>query len=117
MTKLNENYLKLPGSYLFAEIARRTDVYAEAHPDKELIRLGIGDVTRPLVPAVISALHSAVDEMGNMDTFRGYGPYEGYAFLRDLICKYDYQDQGTDIESDEIFVSDGAKSDCGIARM
>ncbi|MDD4715745.1 MAG: LL-diaminopimelate aminotransferase [Oscillospiraceae bacterium] len=113
MTKINENYLKLKGSYLFAEVARRAEVSAAQHPDRELIRLGIGDVTKPLAPAVVSALHSAVDEMGKAETFRGYGPYEGYAFLRDLICEHDYQSRHIPVEADEIFVSDGAKSDCG----
>lgn len=113
MVKINENYAKLPGSYLFAEIARRTSEYIAANPDKKLIRLGIGDVTEPLTPAVISAMHKAVDEMGSKESFRGYGPYEGYAFLREAIVKYDYEPFGAAISADEIFVSDGAKSDCG----
>lgn len=113
MTKVNENYLKLPGSYLFSETAKRAQQSAAAHPERKLIKLGIGDVTRPLAPAVIAALHTAVDDMAVTETFMGYGPYEGYDFLRNLICKYDYQDRGVNIEADEIFVSDGAKSDCG----
>lgn len=113
MTKINQNYLKLPGSYLFSEIARRVSEFAAANPDKNLIRLGIGDVTRPLVPAVTEAMHKAVDEMANMATFRGYGPEQGYDFLREAIAKHDYNDRGVDIKAEEIFVSDGAKSDCG----
>ena len=115
MARINENYLKLPGSYLFSEIARRVNVFAEENPQggKSLIRLGIGDVTRPLVPAVISAMHEAVDEMGNEATFKGYGPEQGYDFLRNAISDFDYKARGIDIAPDEIFVSDGAKSDCG----
>ncbi|WP_428054037.1 LL-diaminopimelate aminotransferase [Candidatus Avelusimicrobium facis] len=111
MTKLNEHYLNLQGSYLFAEVARRTAAYKAAHPQQEVISLGIGDVSRPLVPAVVSAMKKACDEMGQADTFRGYGPYEGYDFLRQAIARGDYQSLGVDIEADEIFVSDGAKSD------
>ncbi len=113
MLKLNENYLKLPGSYLFAEIARRTAAYGEAHPDKRLIKLGIGDVTLPLPAACVDALKRAADEMGDKATFMGYGPYEGYAFLREAIAANDYLPYGAKISPDEIFVSDGAKSDCG----
>ena len=113
MTKINENYRKLPGSYLFTEIARRVTAYGQKNPDKRLIRLGIGDVTRPLAPAVISAMHAAVDEMGTMEGFRGYGPEQGYDFLRQAIAEYDYQARGAEIAPDEIFISDGAKSDCG----
>lgn len=113
MLKMNENYQKLPGSYLFAEIARRTAEFAAANPDKPLIKLGIGDVTLPLSPAVLSAMHRAVDEMGQAATFMGYGPYEGYAFLREAIVRHDYAPFGAQISADEIFVSDGAKSDCG----
>ena len=113
MVTINENYQKLPGSYLFSEIARRVAAYSEAHPEKRLIRLGIGDVTRPLVPAVTEAMHKAVDEMGTYEGFHGYGPEQGYAFLREAIAKEDYQARGADITPDEIFVSDGAKSDCG----
>lgn len=111
--KLNENFAKLPGSYLFAEIGRRTAAYAARHPDKKLIRLGIGDVTRPLAPAVVDAMKKAADEMGRAETFMGYGPYEGYDFLREAIVKNDYAPFGAPVAADEIFVSDGAKGDCG----
>jgi LL-diaminopimelate aminotransferase len=113
MLKTNENYRKLPGNYLFAEIARRTAEYAAENPGKKLIRLGIGDVTLPLSPAVIAAMHRAVDEMADAATFMGYGPYEGYAFLREAIVRHDYAPFGAAVGADEIFVSDGAKSDCG----
>ena len=113
MAHINRNYQKLPGSYLFSEIARRVAAYADAHPEAKLIRLGIGDVTRPLAPAVIEALHGAVDEMGAAETFRGYGPEQGYDFLREAVAKYDYAARGVTIAPDEIFISDGAKSDCG----
>lgn len=113
MANINENYQKLPGSYLFAEIARRVSAYTTAHPDKKLIKLGIGDVTQPLCPAVIEAMHKAVDEMGKKETFRGYGPEQGYDFLRKAILEHDFLAQGVDLSMDEIFVSDGAKSDCG----
>ena len=113
MLKINENFAKLPGSYLFAEIARRTAAYSAEHPEADLIKLGIGDVTQPLTPAVISALHRASDEMGSAETFRGYGPYEGYDFLREAIARHDYAPFGAPITKDDIFVSDGAKSDCG----
>ena len=113
MTKINQNYQKLPGSYLFSEIARRVAAQSAAHPEQKLIRLGIGDVTQPLAPAVISAMHSAVAEMAAAATFHGYGPEQGYDFLRSLIAAYDYQARGVQVELDEIFVSDGAKSDCG----
>ena len=112
MFQVNENYLKLPGSYLFSTIGKKVNAYTAAHPDKEVIRLGIGDVTQPLAPAIISALHAAVDEMGNGATFKGYAPDLGYEFLRNTIAKNDYQDRGCDIHADEIFVSDGAKCDC-----
>lgn len=111
MFKINDNYLKLPGSYLFSTIAKKVAAYQEANPDKSIIRLGIGDVTQPLAPAVIKSLHSAVDEMADAKTFRGYAPDLGYDFLRNAIAKHDYQDRGADIHADEIFVSDGAKSD------
>ena len=111
MAQLNENYQKLAGSYLFSRIAKEVAAYQEAHPEKEILRLGIGDVTQPLCPAVIEALHKAVDEMASADTFRGYAPDLGYSFLREAIAKNDYQDRGCNIEADEIFVSDGAKSD------
>ncbi len=113
MAKINENYQKLPGSYLFAEINRRVAAYSAQNPDATLIKLGIGDVTRPLVPAVIEAMHRAVEEMGQKETFRGYGPEQGYDFLRSAIVTHDFQSRGIDIAMDEIFVSDGAKSDCG----
>ena len=113
MTTINRNYLKLPGSYLFSEIARRVAVYADANPDKKLIRLGIGDVTRPLVPAVTAAMHAAVDEMATAEGFHGYGPEQGYDFLREAIAAHDYHARGVEIDPSEIFVSDGAKSDCG----
>ncbi len=113
MANINENYQKLPGSYLFAEIARRVSAYTAAHPEKKLIKLGIGDVTQPLCPAVIEAMHKAVDEMGKKETFRGYGPEQGYDFLRTAILKHDFLARGVDLSMDEIFVSDGAKSDCG----
>ena len=113
MVTINENYQRLPGSYLFSEIARRVAAYSEANPSKRLIRLGIGDVTRPLAPAVTQAMHQAVDEMATVTGFHGYGPEQGYAFLREAIAKEDYQARGADIAPDEIFVSDGAKSDCG----
>ncbi len=113
MTTINRNYLKLPGSYLFSEIARRVSVYADANPDKKLIRLGIGDVTRPLVPAVTAAMHAAVDEMTTAEGFHGYGPEQGYDFLREAIAAHDYHARGVEIDPSEIFVSDGAKSDCG----
>ncbi|MBR3396513.1 MAG: LL-diaminopimelate aminotransferase [Lachnospiraceae bacterium] len=113
MLKINENYLKLPGSYLFSTIAKKVSAYQEAHPEKKIIRLGIGDVTRPLTPTVISALHSAVDEMAEAATFRGYAPDLGYEFLRNAIADNEYKARGCDIKADEIFVSDGAKCDSG----
>ena len=113
MFKINDNYLKLPGSYLFSTIAKKVAAYSEANPDKDIIRLGIGDVTLPLAPAVIDRLHSAVDEMSKKETFKGYAPDLGYEFLRDVIAQKDYKDRGCDIAADEIFVSDGAKSDSG----
>lgn len=111
MFKLNDNYLKLPGSYLFSTVGKKVKAYSEAHPDKKIIRLGIGDVTQPLAPAIIKALHGAVDEMADAKTFRGYAPDLGYEFLRNAIAENDYKSRGCDIASDEIFVSDGAKSD------
>ena len=113
MFKINENYLKLPGSYLFSTIGKKVREYSEAHPDKEIIRLGIGDVTQPLAPVIIEAMHKAVDEMGHQETFRGYAPDLGYEFLRDAIAEGDYRSRGCDISADEIFVSDGAKCDSG----
>ena len=113
MLKLNDNYFKLPGSYLFAEIARRTSAYAAENPDKQLIKLGIGDVTRPLPRACIDALKRGAEDMASSATFMGYGPYEGYEFLRKAIVDNDYAPYGAKVSVDEIFVSDGAKSDCG----
>ena len=113
MFKINENYLKLPGSYLFSTIGKKVQEFTVANPDKKIIRLGIGDVTLPLAPVVIDALHNAVDEMGVKDTFHGYSPDLGYEFLRSKIAQNDYEDRGADIASDEIFISDGAKSDSG----
>jgi len=113
MVKINENYLKLPGSYLFSEVARRISAYSAAHPEAKITKLSIGDVTRPLVPAVIEAMHKAVDEMGTFEGFHGYGPEQGYDFLRTLIAQNDYAARGMDIKAEEIFISDGAKSDCG----
>lgn len=113
MAQINANFKKLPGSYLFSEISRRTARYIGENPGVRLIHLGIGDVTRPLAPSVISAMHKAVEEMGGIETFRGYGLEQGYAFLRSAICRNDYHKRGVDISEDEIFISDGAKSDCG----
>ena len=112
MFKVNENYLKLPGSYLFSTIGKKVNAYSAANPDKKIIRLGIGDVTQPLAPAIIEALHSAVDEMGEAESFHGYAPDLGYEFLRNVIAENDYKARGCDITADEIFVSDGAKCDC-----
>lgn len=113
MAEVNANYAKLPGSYLFSEIARRTSAFAEANPDVKLIKMGIGDVTRPLAPAVIEAMHAAVDDMSRVETFAGYGPEQGYDWLRNPIAEQDFVAHGADIAPDEVFVSDGAKSDCG----
>jgi len=113
MAKINENYLKLPGSYLFSVIAQKVNAYSKANPDKKLIRMGIGDVTRPLGKSVIAAMSKAVEEMGTFEGFHGYGPEQGYDFLRNLIVEYDYKKRGIDINTDEVFVSDGAKSDTG----
>lgn len=113
MAYINDNYLKLKAGYLFPEIGRRVKAYSEANPSAKVIRLGIGDVTEPLPPAVIEAMHKAVDEMARRETFRGYGPEQGYDFLRDAIAKNDFAARGCDISADEIFVSDGSKCDCG----
>lgn len=113
MVKINENYLKLPGSYLFSTIGKKVRAYREANPDKKVISLGIGDVTQPIAPALIEALHAAVEEMGHAETFHGYAPDLGYAFLRETIAREDYEQRGCGIAADEIFISDGAKSDCG----
>ncbi len=111
MFKVNENYLKLPGSYLFSTVGRKQREYEAAHPDRKVIRLSIGDVTQPLAPVIIDALHKAVDEMAKAETFRGYAPDLGYEFLRSAIAEKDYKARGCDVSPDEIFVSDGAKSD------
>ena len=113
MFTINENYLKLPGSYLVSNIAKKINAYQSENPEAEILRLGIGDVTQPLAPAIIEALHKAVDEMANAETFHGYAPDLGYEFLRNAIAKNDYKDRGCDIAADEIFVSDGAKCDSG----
>lgn len=113
MAHINDNFLKLPGSYLFSEIARRTAAYTKAHPEAALIRLGIGDVTRPLPAAVTTAMAKAVAEMGTAEGFHGYGPEQGYDFLRAAIAQNDYYARGVAVDPEEIFVSDGAKSDCG----
>lgn len=113
MATINDNYLKLPGSYLFAEIARRVAAYKEANPDADIIRLGIGDVTQPLPQVCIEAMHKAVDDQAKAETFHGYGPEQGYSFLTEAIIKHNYTDRGIEIAPDEIFVSDGSKSDCG----
>lgn len=113
MYQVNENYQKLPGSYLFSTIGKKVNAYKQANPDKNVISLGIGDVTQPLAPVIIEAMHKAVDEMAHADTFRGYAPDLGYEFLRSAIAKNDYQARGCDISAEEIFVSDGAKSDSG----
>ena len=113
MLKINDNYLTLPGSYLFSTIAKKVQAFTEANPDKKIIRLGIGDVTQPLSPVIITALHGAVDDMSKAETFHGYAPDLGYAFLREAIAANDYAARGCDIAADEIFISDGAKSDSG----
>ncbi|MEG6586735.1 LL-diaminopimelate aminotransferase [Dendrosporobacter sp. 1207_IL3150] len=113
MAIINENYLKLPGSYLFAEIARRVTGFRNDNPNANVIRLGIGDVTKPLPPAIVKAMHAAVEEMAHADTFRGYGPEQGYSFLINKIIETDYAARGISIEEDEVFVSDGSKSDVG----
>lgn len=111
MIKINENFLELQDSYLFSTIAKKVAEFQEKNSDKKIIKLGIGDVTRPIVPAVVEAMKKAVDEEGKAETFRGYGPEQGYEFLREKIVEYDYKKRGVDITSDEIFVSDGAKCD------
>ncbi len=113
MALINENYLKLPGSYLFSEVARKVADFKQVNPQPNIIRLGIGDVTLPLPPAVIEAMHKAVNEMADGKTFRGYGPEQGYDFLVNAIVENDYRARGLDIDADEVFVSDGAKSDTG----
>lgn len=111
--KMNHNYQKLPGSYLFSTIARKVEAYGKEHPEAEIIRLGIGDVTLPIAPSIINALHEAVEEMGDAATFHGYAPDLGYGFLREAIARTDYRQLGCPVEADEIFISDGAKCDCG----
>ncbi len=113
MIRINENYTKLKASYLFTDIAKRVNAFVAANPAKPIIRLGIGDVTEPLPPVCITALHAATDEMAQRETFKGYGPEQGYAFLREAITAHDYTARGCPIEADEIFVSDGSKCDCG----
>ena len=113
MFTINENYLKLPGSYLFSNIAKKINAYQSENPEAEILRLGIGDVTQPLAPEIIEAVHKAVDDMANAETFHGYAPDLGYEFLRNAIAINDYKDRGCDIAADEIFVSDGAKCDSG----
>ena len=113
MVRINENYLKLRGSYLFSTIAKKVNTFVKENPDKEIIRLGIGDVTRPLTPSITDALHKAVDEMGKAETFRGYAPDLGYEFLRNAVSENEYKARGCDIAPDEIFISDGAKCDSG----
>jgi LL-diaminopimelate aminotransferase len=113
MARINENYLKLKAGYLFPEIARRVNQFCESNPDADIIKMGIGDVTQPLPPTIIKAMHDAIDEMGKVETFRGYGPEQGYGFLREAIAKNDYQDLGVNVSADEIFVSDGSKCDTG----
>ena len=113
MALVNEHFLKLSNNYLFADIAKKVNAYKVSHPKTEVISLGIGDVTQPLCPAVIDAMHKAVDEMAEKATFRGYGPERGYDFLREAILKNDFQPRGIHLDPSEIFVNDGAKSDTG----
>ncbi len=113
MLHVNENYAKIKPTYLFAEIAHRVSAHQAAHPESKIIRLGIGDVTEPLAPSVIAAMHKAVDDEGGKGEFHGYGPEQGYGFLRDKIAEFDFKSRGIDVKSDEILVSDGAKCDCG----
>ena len=113
MAKINEHYLKLQAGYLFPEIARRVKSFCDSNAQADVIKMGIGDVTQPLVPAILEAMHAAIDEMGVKETFRGYGPEQGYGFLREAIAKNEYQDNGINIAADEIFVSDGSKCDTG----
>lgn len=113
MSLINENFLKLQDSYLFSTIAKKVAKYTEENPDKKIIKLGIGDVTKPIVPACLEAMHKAVDEMGTQEGFKGYGPEQGYPFLRKAIVEKDYKTRGVELQEDEIFVSDGAKCDCG----
>ncbi|HTO02212.1 MAG TPA: LL-diaminopimelate aminotransferase [Opitutus sp.] len=113
MIRINEHYTKLKASYLFSDIAKRVNAFVAANPTKPVIRLGIGDVTEPLPPACVEALHAATDEMAQRATFKGYGPEQGYAFLREAIVKNEFVPRGCHVEADEVFVSDGSKCDCG----
>lgn len=113
MATINENYLKLRAGYLFPEIARRVNAFCESNPDARVIKMGIGDVTQPLPAAIVKAMHAAVDEMAQQETFRGYGPEQGYSFLREAIAEHDFASRGVDISADEIFISDGSKCDSG----
>src|SRR5437868_6724346 len=113
MPHINDNFLKLKAGYLFPEIARRVKVFAAENPTAKIIRMGIGDVTEPLPAAVVEAMHRAVDEMSRRETFHGYGPEQGYDFLRSAIARNDYRDKGCDVADDEVFVSDGSKCDGG----
>src|SRR4051794_22912974 len=113
MAHVNDNYLKLKAGYLFPEIGRRVAAFAKENPSAKIIRMGIGDVTEPLPAAVIEAMHKAVDEMGRRETFRGYGPEQGYDFLREAIAANDFRARGCDVSADEVFVSDGSKCDTG----
>ncbi len=113
MFRVNENFLQLQSGYLFPEIGRRVQAFAAANPAADIIRMGIGDVTEPLPAKCIEAMHAAIDELGHRETFRGYGPEQGYAFLREAIAEHDYQARGANVAADEIFVSDGSKCDCG----
>lgn len=113
VVKINENYLKLKSSYLFVEVARREAEFSKANPDADIIKMGIGDVTKPLVPAVVEAFRNAVDEMGDAETFMGYGPEQGYEFLANAIIENDYNKYGIDLDTSEVFISDGAKCDTG----
>ena len=113
MAQINENYLKLKAGYLFPEIGRRVSEFIQKNPDKKVIKMGIGDVTMPLIPSIVKAFHEGVDEMAKEDTFKGYGPEQGYEFLRKAIAENDFQYRGVDISADEIFVSDGSKCDTG----
>ena len=116
VVKINENYLKLKSSYLFVEVARREADFVKENPDADVIKMGIGDVTKPLVPAVVDAFHKAVDEMANADTFMGYGPEQGYDFLAEAIIENDFKVHGVDLDVSEVFISDGAKCDTGTFR-
>ena len=113
MALINENYQKLPSNYLFSEIAKRVNIYQTQNPKAKIIRLGIGDVTQPLPKVCIDAMKIAVDEMADAKTFRGYGPEQGYEFLRNKIADYNYKRRGINVNADEIFISDGSKCDCG----